>query len=217
MKRIFSLLLLSLLLQTAGARKMRDVFAAMPDSVLGLMTKNNRLDCIDFIENNMEARVRNRLDGYTVLRTLTDDYLDLQLTLSCRVEMKLLPQADTLSLICLVRTYSVPAAESDISFYTLDWTPVPKSRLLSMPAYAAFWAGNDTTDAAEVERLQHLQDMHFVAAELSADDLSLTFRLQPGPVDKDTAGRMEAVLRPVTCVWRGGRFVPAATPDRSAE
>ena len=30
------------------AQKMRDVFAAMPDSVLGIMTKNNRLDCIDF-------------------------------------------------------------------------------------------------------------------------------------------------------------------------
>ena len=54
--------------QALQAQKMRDVFAAMPDSVLGIMTKNNRLDCIDFIENDMEAKVRNRFDGFSVLK-----------------------------------------------------------------------------------------------------------------------------------------------------
>ena len=68
---------------------MRDVFAAMPDSVLGIMTKNNRLDCIDFIENTMAAKVHNRFDGDTELKALTVDYLELQLTKNCRVEMKL--------------------------------------------------------------------------------------------------------------------------------
>ena len=71
--------------QALQAQKMRDVFAAMPDSVLGIMTKNNRLDCIDFIENDMEAKVRNRFDGFSVLKALTVDYLDLQLTPNCRV------------------------------------------------------------------------------------------------------------------------------------
>ena len=33
--------------QAVPAQKMRDVFAALPDSLLGIMTKNNRLDCID--------------------------------------------------------------------------------------------------------------------------------------------------------------------------
>ena len=47
MKRIFPLLLLLWVVQADAARRMRDVFAAMPDTVLTLMTKNNRLDCID--------------------------------------------------------------------------------------------------------------------------------------------------------------------------
>ena len=56
--------------QSLAAQKMRDVFATMPDSVLGLMTKNNRLDCIDFIENDMEAKVRNRglVDAWSQMR-----------------------------------------------------------------------------------------------------------------------------------------------------
>ena len=95
---------------------MRDVFAAMPDSVLGIMTKNNRLDCIDFIENDMEAKVRNRFDGFSVLKALTVDYLDLQLTPNCRVEMKLLPAEDTLNYICVARTYSGPVTETKVAF-----------------------------------------------------------------------------------------------------
>ena len=85
MKRFLPLIITLALGQALQAQKMRDVFAAMPDSVLGIMTKNNRLDCIDFIENDMEAKVRNRFDGFSVLKALTVDYLDLQLTPNCRV------------------------------------------------------------------------------------------------------------------------------------
>ena len=95
MKRFLPLIITLALGQALQAQKMRDVFAAMPDSVLGIMTKNNRLDCIDFIENDMEAKVRNRFDGFSVLKALTVDYLDLQLTPNCRVEMKLLPVSYT--------------------------------------------------------------------------------------------------------------------------
>lgn len=69
---------------------MRDVFAAMPDSVLPLVTKNNRLDCIDFIENNMEAKVRNRADEYVTLETLTADYARFRTSAASFMEMKLL-------------------------------------------------------------------------------------------------------------------------------
>ena len=69
MKRFLPLIITLALGQALQAQKMRDVFAAMPDSVLGIMTKNNRLDCIDFIENDMEAKVRNRFDGLSRLAT----------------------------------------------------------------------------------------------------------------------------------------------------
>ena len=51
MKRFLPLIITLALGQALQAQKMRDVFAAMPDSVLGIMTKNNRLDCIDFVES----------------------------------------------------------------------------------------------------------------------------------------------------------------------
>ena len=193
MKRFLPLIITLALGQALQAQKMRDVFAAMPDSVLGIMTKNNRLDCIDFIENTMAAKVHNRFDGDTELKALTVDYLELQLTKNCRVEMKLLPSEDTLYYICVARTYSGPMAETKVALYT--------------PVYADFWETNDSVDKEEVARLQHLQDMRFVTASLQPDDMRLTFVLQPGEVDKDEAERMKKVLRPVVYGWQGKRFV----------
>ena len=206
MKRWIPLLMGLMAVQSLAAQKMRDVFATMPDSVLGLMTKNNRLDCIDFIENDMEAKVRNRFDGFTVLKALTVDYLDLQLTKNCRVEMKLLPAGDSLNYICLSRTYSGPVPESVVELYTADWREMPGAEWIPRPAYADFWTEHDSVDAEEAERLQRLQDMRFVQASLQPDDMRLTYTLQPGEVEKEEAGRMEELLRPVVYEWDGRRF-----------
>ena len=206
MKRFLPLVITLALGQALQAQKMRDVFAAMPDSVLGIMTKNNRLDCIDFIENDMEAKVRNRFDGFSVLKALTVDYLDLQLTPNCRVEMKLLPAEDTLNYICVARTYSGPVTETKVTLYAPDWNVLPEEKWIPFPAYADFWETNDSVDK-EVSRLQHLQDMRFVTASLQPDDMRLTFVLQPGEVDKEEVERMKKVLRPVVYEWQGKRFV----------
>lgn len=206
MKCLIPILIFLMWMPSIRAQKMRDVFAALPDTVLELMTRNNRLDCIDFIENDMEAKVRNRFDGFTVLKALTLDYLDLQLTPNCRVEMKLLPVSDSVSYVCVARTYSGPVPETVLELYTPEWTRVPLAEWIAPPAYEDFWAANDSVDEAEVARLQHLQDMRFVTARLQPDDMQLTFALQPGEVDKEEAGQMEKVLRPIVYEWDGKRF-----------
>ena len=93
MKRLlFFILHSSFFISCAMAQPMmRDVFAVMPDSVLPLVTKNNRLDCIDFIENNMEARVRNRMGEYVALEALTSTYARFRTSPLTVMEMKLLP------------------------------------------------------------------------------------------------------------------------------
>ena len=209
MGRFFLFMMVLWVGHTAMAQKMRDVFAAMPDSILEVMTKNNRLDCIDFIEHDMEARVRNRFDGFTQLKAMTLDYLDLQLTARCQVEMKLLPAKDSLNYVCMVRTYAGPVRESVVTLYTPEWQRLPQEEWLSsFPAYSGFWVENDTIDAKEISRLQHLQDMRFVTADLQPDDMRLTFALQPGEVEREDSIRIAAAVRPLVYEWVGDRFEP---------
>ena len=135
MKKIFlSSLLFLVVLSSCAQVRMRDVFAQLPDSVLPLLTKNNRLDCIDFIENNMEARVKNRFNDHVVLEALTDDYLSIRTSESSKVEMKIIVQTGD-SLIAVNRTYYGPVEDSEVRLYGMDWQFV---RIVSRPEVKDF-------------------------------------------------------------------------------
>lgn len=211
MRRFLMLLLLSGGLQQISAQKMRDVFAHMPDSVLGLMTEYNRLDCIDFIENNVEAKVRNRMDGFSILQKLTADYLHLNLTAQTEVEMKLLFEPDSAGYIALVKTYAAPVKSSTLAFYKMDWTPLPVSDFVQWPAYDAFWKeGADTLssdpDSLQGKDIREKLDVRFVSARLSEADNSLTFTLTPALVEEKDSVEISKCIRPVRYEWKGKRF-----------
>ena len=73
------------------AQDMRSLFIAIPDSIMPLLTKVNREDFGDFLDSGMKAEVKNRFGNKSEMRKMTSDYVDLQLTSSSNVEMKLLP------------------------------------------------------------------------------------------------------------------------------
>lgn len=210
MKKSLFFLIFLLSLQGASAQRMRDVFASMPDSVLEVMTKNNRLDCIDFIENNMEARVRNRFDGFSELNILTEDYLNLNLTSSCLVEMKLLPVADSISYICVVKTYSGPVRESEVTVYTDKWKLLPREKWIQWPEYNDFWQANDSITDVDIRSMQREQAMHFVSVCLSADQTRLTLEVQLDKTDEEKDKKMKSVLHPLVYEWKreSKSFIP---------
>lgn len=216
MKRFFLLLLVSCSIWQAQAQKMRDVFAHMPDTVLNLLTEYNRLDCIDFIENDREAKVRNRLDGFSILQKLTKDYLRLQLTGSTQVEMKLLSGKDSLEYIALLKTYSAPAKSSVVSLYTLDWQKLPASSFLKTPDFDAFWKQPLPTDKAEADSVLSLKkkiDLRPVVASLSENDESLTFTLQPANLEEKDSISISKRIEPVVYQWNRQKFVPSKAEE----
>ena len=147
--------------------KMRDVFAQAPDSIFPLLTKNNKLDCIDFIENNMKARVKNKFDTYSELTALTDDFLQLKVSEKSSVEMKIFND----SLLCLVRTYYGPGADSQVFFYNTQWQPV--SYNLERPK-----ADNFFQPDADGEVCGLLRQLPLIKASLNPDDTTLIWELQ---------------------------------------
>lgn len=147
--------------------KMRDVFAQAPDSIFPLLTKNNKLDCIDFIENNMKARVKNKFDTYSELTALTDNYLCIQISEKSSAEMKIVND----SLLCLVRTYYGPGADSQVFFYNMKWQPVEYN--LERPK-----ADNFFQPDADGEVCGLLRQLPLIKASLSPDDTTLTWELQ---------------------------------------
>ena len=137
--------------------KVADIFASMPDSILPYLTRNNRLDCIDFIRNDMKAVVDNSLGGKSELKELTDDYLSMQLSPTSFIEIKMLPEGSD-TIVCLNRTFQLPEPDSHITLYHTDWTEIKNKDILP----------------TSVTRYSGCRQYCF-----SKDDSSLTVRRQP--------------------------------------
>ncbi|MCR5180955.1 MAG: DUF3256 family protein [Bacteroidaceae bacterium] len=231
MKRILLILFTASSFFTCFAQQplMREVFATMPDSIAPMVSRNNRLDCIDYIENNMEARVRNVLDEYVTLEALTADYARFRTSTSVFLELKLLPQTDSTSVLCMVRTAqtgepdtSRRLEDSNIRFFKPDWTPLDSSfAYFTQPQLDDFILSGtldgtavtpapdenvSTSTAIEAAR-RSLQAFHPIRLTLSADDVTLIAELQLAYLATDERTAMTPFLRPQLFRWNGIRFI----------
>ena len=144
--------------------RMRDIYAVAPDSIFPLLTKNNRLD----------------FDAHAELLVLNDNYLKLQLSKHCLVEMRLLPD----STFCMVQTYNAPAPDSHIRLFDTKWNELP--RTIERPSVDEFLSEDVDIDA----RLA-LQALPLIKASLSENDDTITFELQTSELTRDQQKSVE--------------------------
>ena len=202
MKKIllFSAFLFAAVSSVAQVR-MRDMFAQLPDSILPLMTRNNRLDCIDFIENGMEARVKNKFNDQVVLEALTEDFLLIRTSESSTVEMKLMPLGSD-TLICVNRTYLGPTEDSEVKLYNTNWCFV---RNVQRPEVSEFLITVDSIRPWTPE-MADTMDMicgeapylPLIKASLSAESSEIQWVLQSNEFSKEIKKVADRYLQPVT-------------------
>lgn len=158
----------------------RDIYAEAPDSIFPLLTKNNRLDQIDFRENNMPAVVKNKFDERCELLVLGERYLKLQLSERCLVEMRLL----TDSTFCMVETFSAPAPDSHVRFFDTSWHELPQS--IERPAIDEF-----LSEEVDIDARLALQALPLIKASLSENDDNITFELQLSELSREQRQKVE--------------------------
>ena len=213
MKKIL-LLILMICTCSLQAQDMKSLFIAMPDSLAPLLTKVNKEDFGDFLASNMKAEVKNRLGKNSEMLKLTADYLDLKMSESSEVQMKLLPVNDSVMVVCVVHIYKGPAADSSIRFYSTQWEELPLSSYLTLPKEDAFYkAPVAEADQETYHNLRKQADMYLFVAKLSEKDNTLLYSYTtPDYLDKDTAEKLKPFLNaePLKYIWTGeGRFEAA--------
>lgn len=201
MKKVIVFLLLQAVWTVQAQTLVKDLFAQAPDSVFPLLTTNNRLDCIDLIENGRKAQVKNRLDQAVEMLTLTESYLKMRMSAKSVVEMKMLGD----SLCCLVRTFEGPAPDSEVAFYNAAWERVDIA--FGFPAVDEFWTPVPDSlqrDAAFARR--SLQDICLVQVQADEKAPELVLTLQTSELvgkEKEIAQRY---VQPLRFRWNGKTF-----------
>lgn len=176
----------------------RDVFKAMPDSLMPLLTANDRADFMDFMDSKMKAVVTNKLEGKSEMTMLADDFLSIKMSERSTWQMKLLALNDTTSVLCVVRTVTAPEADSDVTFYNpATWEELDaKAFLPSM------------TDRGADEPEPYMTNLRFCQAELMADKCQIRFTTRTFKTVQMDNGeeRLQPLSREVLCEWRNGCF-----------
>ena len=123
MKKFMMALLLATTLNQASAQSVtiRDVFRQMPDSLMPYLSKNNRLDFIDFLDSGMKAEVKNQLGGTSQMIALGDDSLTIRMNPSLRTDMLLMD-----STVVMIETFTVDSiyGQSRVHYFTTHWVPL---------------------------------------------------------------------------------------------
>ena len=105
-----------------------NLFKTMPDSLMPYLTKNNRLDMIDFMEAKMKAEVTNQLGCKSEMKRLTADTLTIQMSESMLTDLFLMQTDEAydscMQVICMKKTYLIndKPVQSVATFFTLPFS-----------------------------------------------------------------------------------------------
>lgn len=154
------------------AQNISEVFAQMPDTLLPVLSHNDRLDLIDFIEAGLDNTVSGSLHGHIRLTTLTPTVLKLTLGETAEMQMCRVAGTDTL---CLIHTAKATGWDSNVSFYTRDWKKLDTAQFIALPSTADFLKplGDDMTPI-ERQNIINGAGIPLIRAEI-VDDQTLRF------------------------------------------
>ena len=185
-----------------NAQEMRSIFVEMPDSIIPLLTQNNRADCVDFLDAKMKARVTNRLDGHSELLQLTPDYLKMKLTGHSYLQMKLLPRSTGDTIICMINTVCAEACDSRIHFYTKKWQEIKAAELFKKPRTKEFFAADGS-----LEKILQIADIYLVELTLtpSTTTLQATYTM-PAYMSRNDSAFVTKTMHPINYIWTGKAF-----------
>ena len=92
MKKYILLSLLCVQVFTLSSKSMVEIWKTMPDSLLMLVDRTQRLEMPNFISMGLKGEVTNTLQGKSRMDTLTANYIHLTLTKSSSMQIKRLEE-----------------------------------------------------------------------------------------------------------------------------
>ncbi len=196
----------------------RRAFVELSATTIDLLSRDTRLDMLDYFDVDSIYRAPNTMDGRSWLETVTPDYLKVVMTSVSTLEIKILPggkRGDTVMTIYTIGG-GTQAADSEVQFYDAALRPLDASKLFKPAVLFDFVEvpkapkeKSNTQEAPLTKRdIESLVPFPTVEYLASPENTNLTGRLTVGKyMDIESYQRLEPYLTgPVTYRWDGSRF-----------
>lgn len=192
-----------------GGNTIKDIFGAMPDSIMPYLSANNKLDMLDFMANNDKAIVTNKLEGTTELEKLTANYLKLKMNEAKTVELVLLKSKpahnSTNNVLCVIETLGRDTLESKITFYSEKWQVLDIKDPIQEYAKALITRPDSIDSDTYGDLLKLTQNMMARAIFSNADNTILLEATFPMLSSEDKQ-RVACIIKPISLKWNGTGF-----------
>ena len=188
----------------------RRAFTELPAVYLELLSRNTRLDMLDYYDNDSIYRATNNLRGQSWLDTVAPGYLSVNVSPVSTLQIKILPVAQDREIVMAVYTTGDPTGirDSEVTFFDASLSPLAAGKMLKKPRLGDFF--NTRGYKTEMKEIEAILPFHSVVYDLSADSPLLKARLSYADiVPLEDARIIELMLRPeLTYAWDGKAFKP---------
>lgn len=186
-----------------------DAFYKVPLDVLDLLSNSSRLRMVEYkIARDSIINVTNNLEGLSHLNYMSETYMDVQLTPSSTLQIKVFKDKKDQPVIMTIYTVGndETAMDSDVRFFDGDFQPLETRKLLNRPALKDFFEipKGALTTYKEIEQMIPFPTYQFTAGE--GDEVTAKLTIGQA-VSQDDLKILELFLRPgVTYRWDGKRL-----------
>jgi len=210
MKKLIVFFMVAVLSLTVHAKSLRELFVAMPDSVLPTLSANLRLELVELSEMVVRAEAKSLLGSDCVLDTITSNYLQLSTSKAALVQMRLLPQTEGDSILCVVKTFSATEKESDVRFYDEGWRELDRNRMfagVNLDTMASnLMAKPDTMSMERYQELVAMVEPKMCSAQLDSRENTIVFQFSLPLVSDEEKMCLNVCLLQRKFKWGGKIF-----------
>jgi len=149
-------------------------YVNMPDFINPTLTKQNRLELLEYHKAGKGDSIANRFSNQAYLLSL--DTLQQQIvvknTPSSAFEMKILNLEDGTAVLGIIRTVCAPVCMSSVEFYDTAWNVIPIQ--FNMPK-AIEWVSVDSipSEKLDIKWVKSLMEISFISLRFSDKDQSI--------------------------------------------
>lgn len=181
-----------------------DAFASAPLPTFPLVDKTTRLDMIDYFNSGSSTASNNTLRGSSRITAISPMKVCVEMSASSTYQIAILPTKGD-SVIAVVETLRLPAADSRITLYDRHWTPLDAKKQFTPPSLSDWLTDEGRRNRGEVESI-----VPFLIVDYDYDPTTATLTLTNSlsefvaEADRDAISRY---LHPTLAYkWDGKKF-----------
>lgn len=190
----------------------RRAFVEMPDAMLDILDRSTRLDMLDYYDADSLWKAPNALDGHSVLKMVTQDFIEVQVTDVTTLQIRVFPRAGKGS--CIVATCYTIASDgvsndSELRFFDACMKELPAKdffKPLKLQDFFDIPKGSLTS----MNEIREMVPFSTVEYNLEADKPEITAHLTVKEyINQDDIKILELFQKPLLRFeWNGKKFVP---------